>query len=84
MSDGVPEPSELIYVGEPSAAPAFAATGLALAIAGIYGHGLVLPNWFWSVLGATFLLASLRHWLRNVPREIARLPREQPTNPNLR
>jgi hypothetical protein len=83
MNDRVPAPSELVYTGEPSVAPAFAAAGLTLAIAGIYGKGLVLPNWCWSVLGGVFLLAALRSWTRRGRRDLARLPREQPANPTL-
>jgi hypothetical protein len=84
MSERTPEPGELVYIGRSSAAPAYTAIGLTLAIAGIYGHGFVLPNWVWAVFGGIFLMASLRHWLRRLPREVAELPREQPNNPTLR
>jgi hypothetical protein len=75
--NGVPPQSELVYVGKPSAAPAFVAVGLALMLAGIYGHGLVLPNWVYSVFGAIFFLAAVRRWVGEVRRDIAELPREQ-------
>ena len=73
----IPAPPELIYAGKPSAAPAFVAIGLALMIAGIYGHGLVLPHWFYSLIGAVFFFAALRSWVGSVRRDVARLPREQ-------
>jgi hypothetical protein len=79
--NGVPQPRELVYVGRPSAAPAFVAVGLALLIAGIYGHGLVLPNWVYSVFGAIFFLAAVRRWVGDVRRDIAALPREQRPRP---
>jgi hypothetical protein len=75
--DRVPAPAELIYTAKPSAAPAWVAAGLALLVVGIYGHGMVLPNWVYSIIGGVFFLAAVRSWIGATRREVARLPREQ-------
>ena len=80
MTDGrrAPQPTELVYVPDPSWAPVLAAVGL-----GIVGIGL-FAGWFYSivggVIGGVLALAALWTWIRGVGRDIRRLPREQRTS----
>jgi hypothetical protein len=73
MSDGrhPPEPSELVYVPEPSWLPVLAAAGVAGLVVGLF------VGWPYAVVGAILLLASLRAWVRRTGDDVARLPREQ-------
>lgn len=65
------EPTELIYLPEPSWAPALFAAGLAGVIAGTFTW------WPYGVVGAVVALVSLAVWIRQSRRDFARLPRRQ-------
>lgn len=67
----VPEPTELVYVPEPSWIPFFAAAGLTGLLVGLFA-GIV-----WGIIGAVVLLAAMLLWLRRVRAEISRMPRSQ-------
>ncbi|TMK74778.1 MAG: hypothetical protein E6G48_02870 [Actinobacteria bacterium] len=73
MSDGrqPSEPSELVYVPEPSWLPVLTAAGVAGLVVGLF------VGWPYAVAGAILLLASLRACVRKTGDDVARLPREQ-------
>ena len=73
MADGgqPPEPSELVYVPEPSWLPVLAAAGLAGLLVGLFA------GWPYAVAGAIMLVLSAWAWLRSAGEEMALLPREQ-------
>ncbi len=73
MSDGrrTPEPSELVYVPNPSWIPALVAVGLAGVLIGLFA------GWPYAVAGAILVLASLRAWVRRTGDGLGRLPRGQ-------
>ncbi|MDX6651603.1 MAG: hypothetical protein QOJ38_384 [Solirubrobacterales bacterium] len=79
--NGVPQPTELIHLAKPTAAPAFTAAGIALMLIGIYAHGFVLPSWIFALAGAIFFLGGLRSWLRAARHDVIALPREQHPRP---
>ena len=66
-----PEQAELVYAPEGSWAPAGIAIGL-----GFLGVG-VFFGWVCLVVGAIFVLASLRSWWRSAGDQFVRLPRRQ-------
>ena len=63
--------AELIYLPEPSWAPAFTATGVALVVVGLFA------GWVWAAAGAAFLLGGLGRWIGLIRNDAAHLPREQ-------
>lgn len=65
------EPTELIYLPEPSWAPALAAAGLAGVLAGL------LVWWPYGVVGAVVAVIAAAAWVSSSRREFARLPRRQ-------
>lgn len=65
------EPTELVYLPQPSAVPAFAALGLALIVVGLFA------GWVISVIGAIVFLPALRAWIGRTRESLARLPRRQ-------
>ena len=67
----VPEPTELVYVPQPSWIPFFAAAGLTALLVGLYA-GIV-----WAIIGAVVLIAAMLAWLRRVGDEVSRMPRSQ-------
>jgi hypothetical protein len=69
-----PEPTEVIYLPRPSAAPALLALGLAAVVVGLFAW------WPYAVIGGVVALFSLVAWLRNNRNEIARMPRRQHTD----
>ena len=71
MRDRVPEPTELIYLPEPSWQPALIAAGIAGVIVGLFTW------WPYAVVGAIVGLLALRGWIRDARRELNRLPRHQ-------
>lgn len=71
MAQRTPEPTELIYLPQPSWAPVLIAVGLAIVLAG------AVVAWFWSVIGAAILLGGVRAWWRTSDEEISRMRREQ-------
>ncbi len=66
-----PAPTELVYVPEPSWAPAFVAFGLAGVLVGIFA------GWVWMAAGAVLGLLALRKWARDVGADLRRMPRHQ-------
>jgi hypothetical protein len=66
-----PEPTELIYLPEPSLKPALVAAGLAGAIVGTYTF------WPYLAIGAAVALVAIVAWIRDARREFGRLPRRQ-------
>ena len=67
----VPEPTELVYVPQPSWIPFFAAAGLTALLIGLYA-GIA-----WAIIGAVVLIAAKLAWLRRVGDEVSRMPRSQ-------
>jgi hypothetical protein len=72
-----PEPAELVYAARPSWAPAVFAFAAALTVCGIFAEGFMVRGWVYSIIGAIFLLAALRHMTRGATRGYFRLPRHQ-------
>ena len=71
MADETPDATELVYVPEPSWAPALLAFSLALVIAGLF-------VWFpYGVIGAVVAIASIVSMFRGTSDEVERLPRRQ-------
>jgi hypothetical protein len=71
MNERAPEPTELIYVPEPSWMPAIAAVGLLGVLAGIFVW------WPYGVIGGVMTLVALIGILRAVGPQVERLPRRQ-------
>lgn len=71
MDRRVPEATELIYVPEPSWAPAILAASLAGVLAGIFVW------WPYGVIGAVIGLIALAGMLRGTASDVNRLPRRQ-------
>jgi hypothetical protein len=69
-----PKPTESIYLPRATIFPALFAFGLAAVIVGLYAW------WPYSVIGAFIALGALIGWLRANRNEIARMPRQQPTD----
>jgi hypothetical protein len=67
----LPQPTELVYLPEPSWKPLFVATGLASMAVGMFA------GWVWLAAGAVLVLASARGWIADVAAELRRLPRRQ-------
>lgn len=66
-----PEPTELIYLPEPSWAPPLLAAGLAGLLAGLF-------TWFpYAIIGGVVALAALLIWIRDARSDFRRLPRRQ-------
>ena len=65
------EPTELIYLPEPSWAPVLLAFGLAALLAGLFTW------WPYGVVGAVVALGALWSWLRSAREDFGRLPRRQ-------
>jgi hypothetical protein len=65
------EPTELIYLPEPSWHPALIAAGLAAVLASIFTW------WPYGVVGAVVALLALRAWIRDARQDFGRLPRRQ-------
>lgn len=67
----VPEPTELVYIPQPSWLPLFVTAGLlALAVSTFKG-------WVYAAVGAVLLLAALRRWVSETRYDLGRLPRRQ-------
>ena len=73
MKDGrrVPQPSELVYVPNPSWAPVLAGAGIGVLAIGLFA-GLV-----YALAGGIIALGALWAWIRSAGTELGRLPREQ-------
>jgi len=68
-------PSELIYLPAPSLFPALTGIGIAFLVLGAFAW------WPYSVFGAILTLAGVIGWLKRNRSDIARMPREQETEP---
>jgi len=68
------EPTELIYVPNPSWAPILVAAAVALLIAGTF------MGWFLYLLGAFVLFLGVRAWWKLSGDEISRMRRSQRTD----
>ncbi len=68
------EPSELIYVPNPSWAPIIVAAGVSLLLAGTF------MGWFLYLVGAFLLLLGARAWWKLSSDEISRMRRSQATD----
>ncbi len=71
MADEAPQPTELVYVPEPSWDPALLAFGLAAVIAGIFVW------WPYGAIGAIVAIAAVVRMFRGTEHGVARLPRRQ-------
>ena len=71
MADEDSQPTELVYVPEPSWEPAILALGLAAVIAGIFVW------WPYGAIGAIIAIAAVVRMLRGTEDGVARLPRRQ-------
>lgn len=68
------EPTELIYVPNPSWAPIIVAAGVALLLAGTF------MGWFLWLVGAIVLFLGIRSWWALSGDEISRMRRSQRTD----
>lgn len=68
------EPTELIYVPNPSWAPILVAAAVALLVAGTF------MGWFLWLVGGFLLLLGARSWWRLSGDEISRMRRSQRTD----
>jgi len=73
----VAEPGETIYTPRPSWAPVFFAGGAAGVILGTFASGFIFQPLIWGIIGAIFLLAAFRSFVRGAVRDYYRLPRHQ-------
>ena len=73
MRDGrrVTQPSELVYVPNPSWAPVLAGAGIAVVAIGLFA------GWVYAVVGGIIAVGALWGWIRRAGSDIGRLPREQ-------
>lgn len=71
MDDRAHEPTELVYIPEPSWYPALAAFGLAGILAGIF-------VWFpYGIIGAVVAVVAVVRMFRGGVGEVERMPRRQ-------
>ena len=68
------DPTELIYVPNPSSAPVLVAAAIALLFAGAF------LGWFVWLVGALVLLLAARSWWKLSNDEISRMRRSQTTD----
>jgi hypothetical protein len=66
-----PQPTELIYLPQPSWAPPFTALGIAVLVVGLFA------GWVYEVLGAIVTAVAIAAWVGRTRDSIARLPRSQ-------
>jgi hypothetical protein len=73
----ISEPTELVYVPQPSWAPAFFALGAMLIVNGIYGEGFLFRGWVYMLVGAVVALGALRSMIGAGVRDFYGRPRKQ-------
>jgi hypothetical protein len=66
-----PDPTELVYVPDPSWTPVLVAWGIAGLLVGIFA------GWTFAVAGGVLTLFALIVWIRNIRVDLGRLPRRQ-------
>jgi hypothetical protein len=66
-----PDPTELVYVPDPSWTPVLVAWGIAGLLVGIFA------GWTFAVAGGVLTLVALIVWIRNIRDDLSRLPRRQ-------
>ena len=67
----VEQPSELVYVPNPSWAPVLAGAGIAVVAIGLFA------GFVYAIVGGIIALAALWGWIRSAGADIGRLPRRQ-------
>jgi hypothetical protein len=67
----IPQPTELVYVPEPSWLPVLLAAGFAGVLVGLF------TSWPYAAIGAVVALPALWTWVRRAGTDMGRLPREQ-------
>ena len=67
----VEQPSELVYVPNPSWAPVLAGTGIAVVAIGLFA------GFVYAIVGGIIALAALWGWIRSAGTDLGRLPRQQ-------
>jgi hypothetical protein len=79
MPDGeqIPEPTELVYLPQPSWAPALFVLGALLIVNGIYGEGFLFRGWVYMIVGAVIALGALRSLVSGAVRDFYERPRRQ-------
>jgi hypothetical protein len=65
------EPTELVYVPEPSSHPALIAFGLAGVLVSVFTW------WPYGVIGAIVMLVGIRAWIAEASSDYSKLPRRQ-------
>jgi hypothetical protein len=66
-----PQPSEMVYVPEPSWTPIFIAAGIMIILLATFTW------WVYGIIGVGLLLPSLRYWFKRSDDDVSRLPRRQ-------
>jgi hypothetical protein len=66
-----PDPTELVYVPDPSWTPFLVAWGIAGVLVGIFA------GWVWAAAGGALALIALSVWIRHITTDLNRLPRRQ-------
>lgn len=74
---GIPKPTETIHQPAPSWAPVVFAFGILGLLAGAFASGFMIPPLWMAILGAIFVLFSLRAMIMRGIRAFYALPREQ-------
>jgi hypothetical protein len=67
----IPEPTELVYVPEPSWLPLITAASVAAIVVGLFS------GWVWSAIGALVFLRCVWAWSRSTGDDVSRMPRKQ-------
>jgi len=66
-----PQPTELVYLPEPSWVPALAGVGIGLILAGLF------VGWVLIAIGALIFLPAVWSWIGRTRESLSRLPRRQ-------
>lgn len=74
---GIPKPTETIHQPAPSWAPVVFAFGTLGLLAGAFASGFMFPPLWFAIVGAFFVLFSLRAMILKGARAFYALPREQ-------
>lgn len=79
MSDetGIPKPTETIRLPAPSWSPVVFAFGILGLVAGTFATGFFIPPLWLAIVGALFVIFSLRAMIQRGIRAFYSLPRDQ-------